>query len=101
MDPIADIFQAMHVTAVVQSKLEATAPWGLMRTAEDATERVDTAGGRISPLQLAHFGMVTRGNCWLSVDGIPDAMPLTGGDCFLIAPGISYALRDTPSTRAI
>jgi hypothetical protein len=43
--------------------------------------------------------MVSRGNCWLSVEGIPNALPLTGGDCFLLAPGISYALRDSPRTR--
>jgi AraC-like DNA-binding protein len=44
--------------------------------------------------------MVSRGNCWLSVGGIPDALPLTGGDCFLLAPGSTYALRDDPRTHA-
>jgi hypothetical protein len=43
--------------------------------------------------------MVSRGNCWLTIEGIPNALPLTGGDCFLLAPGISYALRDSPRTR--
>jgi len=31
--------------------------------------------------------MVSRGNCWLSVNGIPDPIPLKGGDCFLLALG--------------
>jgi len=44
--------------------------------------------------------MVSRGNCWLSVKGIPDPLPLTGGDCFLLAPASTYALRDNPRTRA-
>ncbi len=44
--------------------------------------------------------MVSRGNCWLSVEGIRDQLPLTGGDCFLLAPGSKYALRDNPRTRA-
>jgi AraC-like DNA-binding protein len=44
--------------------------------------------------------MVSRGNCWLSVKGIPDPIPLTGGDCFLLAPASTYALRDNPRTRA-
>jgi AraC-like DNA-binding protein len=44
--------------------------------------------------------MVSRGNCWLSVDGIADPIPLTGGDCFLLAPGNAYALRDSPRTPA-
>src|SRR5262245_60408233 len=43
--------------------------------------------------------MVSRGICWLTVDGIANAISLTGGDCFLVAPGIPYALRDTPTTR--
>jgi AraC-like DNA-binding protein len=44
--------------------------------------------------------MVSRGNCWLSVEGMPDPLPLTGGDCFLLAPASTYALRDNPRTRA-
>lgn len=100
MDPITDIFKTMHVAAVVHSRLEATAPWGLMRsTSELEGKAVNSDGNKISPLQLAHFGMVSRGNCWLAVEGIRDPMPLTGGDCFLLAPGISYSLRDDTRTR--
>lgn len=98
MDPISDIFRTLHVTAVVHSRLEATAPWGLMREAH-IEEKVTPSGKRISPTELAHFGMVSRGNCWLSVDGIADPIPLTGGDCFLIAPRTSFTLRDDPKTR--
>jgi AraC-like DNA-binding protein len=43
--------------------------------------------------------MLTRGNCWLSVEGIPNAMLLAGGDCFLLAPGSAYTLRDDLGTR--
>ena len=100
MDPITDIFKTMHVAAVVHSRLEATAPWGLMRNASELEGKaVNSDGKKISPLQLAHFGMVSRGNCWLAVEGIRDPMPLTGGDCFLLAPGISYSLRDNTHTR--
>jgi AraC-like DNA-binding protein len=100
VDPITDIFKTMHVAAVVHSRLEATAPWGLMRSASELEGKaVNSDGKKISPLQLAHFGMVSRGNCWLAVEGIRDPMPLTGGDCFLLAPGISYSLRDNTHTR--
>src|SRR6516225_5608930 len=90
----------MHVKAVVHARLEATAPWGLMREARDAEVKPARSGEKISPIELAHFGMVSRGNCWLSVEGISDPIPLTGGDCFLVAPGISYILRDHPRARA-
>ena len=100
MDPIADVFETMHVASVVHARLEATAPWGLVREAEDGKEAIPhSAISENSPSQLAHFGMVSRGNCWLNVEGIPDPLPLTGGDCFLLAPGSTYALRDDPRTR--
>jgi AraC-like DNA-binding protein len=101
LDPLTDLFNTMHVASVVQARLEATAPWGLMREAEDAKEGVPPSSAlKNSPSLLAHFGMVSRGNCWLSVRGMPDPIPLTGGDCFLLAPASSYALRDNPRTRA-
>ncbi len=101
MDPITDLFQAMRVAGVVHSRLEATAPWGLKRDASMAEEPAkDSAQSARSPFYFAHFGMISRGNCWLSVEGIPDALPLAGGDCFLLAPGSSYTLRDNPRTRA-
>src|SRR3989475_4056744 len=72
-----------------------------MREAEDTKEAVPHPSAlKHSPSQLAHFGMVSRGNCWLSVKGILDPLPLTGGDCFLLAPASTYALRDNPRTRA-
>ncbi|HUV96980.1 MAG TPA: cupin domain-containing protein [Acidobacteriaceae bacterium] len=52
-----------------------------------------------SPTDLAHFAMLSRGNCWLSVKGIPDPIPLTGGDCFLLGRDTSIVMRDSPRTR--
>ena len=101
MDPITDLFQTMRVAGVVHARLEATAPWGLKRDANLAEEPAkDSAHCASLKFQFAHFGMISRGNCWLSVEGIPDALPLAGGDCFLLAPGSSYTLRDNPRTPA-
>ena len=98
LDPITDIFRTMHVTAFGQHRLEATAPWGLMQ--EKRTEEKLTPSGQIdSPTDLAHYAMLSRGNCWLSVGGIPDPIPLTGGDCFLVARDTSIVMRDSPRTR--
>lgn len=87
----------MQITAVLRARLELTAPWGLTRTADEG-EQVGPDGRRIAPSELAHFGMVSRGNCWLSLDGMTEAIALTGGDCFLLAPGSAYTLRDEPRT---
>jgi AraC-like DNA-binding protein len=100
LDPITDLFQTMNVVGVVHARLEATAPWGLKRDANVGEgDAKNLPGCASSPFQFAHFGMISRGNCWLTVEGVPDALPLAGGDCFLLAPGSSYILRDNPRTR--
>jgi len=98
LDPITDIFTTMHVTAFGQHRLEATAPWGLIQE-NQTEEKVTPSGKNKSPTDLAHFAMLSRGNCWLSVEGIPEPIPLTGGDCFLLARGTSIVMRDSPRTR--
>ncbi len=98
MDPITDIFRTMHVTAFGLHRLEATAPWGVKQE-NQAEEKVTPSGKKTSPTDLAHFAMLSRGNCWLSVEGIAEPIPLTGGDCFLLARGTSIVLRDSPRTR--
>src|SRR6202521_520424 len=98
LDPITDIFRTMHVTAFGLHRLEATAPWGVKQ--EKQTEKkVTRSDKKMSPTDLAHFAMLSRGNCWLSVEGIPDPIPLSGGDCFLLDRDTSIVMRDSPRTR--
>ena len=91
MDPISDVFKTMHVASVVHSRLEATAPWGLKPEA-DAEGGEGKHSAADSAFQFAHFGMLTRGNCWLTVGGMPEALPLAGGDCFLLDFGHQVAV---------
>jgi AraC-like DNA-binding protein len=98
LDPITDIFKTMHVTAFGQHRLEATAPWGLIQEGRPE-EKVGPSGTKIPPADLAHFAMLSRGNCWLSVEGVPEPIPLTGGDCILLARGTSFVMRDSLRTR--
>jgi AraC-like DNA-binding protein len=98
LDPVTDIFRTMHVTAFGLHRLEATAPWGLEQE-KQTEQKVTPADKKMSPTDSAHFAMLSRGNCWLSVEGIPEPIPLAGGDCFLLAPGTSIVLRDSPRTR--
>src|ERR1700686_2298784 len=98
LDPITHIFRTMHVTAFGLHRLEATAPWGVEQE-KQTEEKVTPSDKKMSPTDLAHFAMLSRGNCWLSVEGIPEPIPLTGGDCFLLARGTSIVLLDSPRTR--
>ncbi len=98
LDPITDIFRTMHVTAFGQHRLEATAPWGLIG-GKASEEKVTPSNENVSPTDLAHFAMLSRGNCWLTVERLPEPIPLTGGDCFLLARDTSIVMRDSPRMR--
>jgi AraC-like DNA-binding protein len=98
LDPITDVFRTLHVTAFGLHRLEATAPWGVKQE-NQAEEKVMPSGQKLPPTDLAHFAMLSRGSCWLTVEGNPEPIPLTGGDCFLLAKGTSIVLRDSPRTR--
>jgi len=98
LDPITDIFRTLHVTAFGQHRLEATAPWGLIQEGQ-TREEITSSEKKTSTTDLSHFAMLSRGNCWLSVEGIQEPIPLAGGDCFFMARGTSFVLRDSLRTR--
>jgi AraC-like DNA-binding protein len=83
VDPLSEIFVGMRVQDAIYARLNLTAPFGL----------------RLEGYEHAHLGVVARGNCWLSVDSIAEPIPLTGGDCWLLARGHAHTLRDGPNTR--
>jgi len=66
-------------------RMEATAPWGV------------TFPGSAH----AKFGLVTRGSCWLKVAGESRAIALRGGDCYIVAANVGFAVRDALRTRTI
>ena len=82
------------MTAFGLHRLEATAPWGVEQ-GRQAKEKVTPSDKRISPTDLAHFAR----DCWLGVEGISELIPLTGEDCFSLAGGTSFDLRDSQRTR--
>ncbi len=98
LDPITDVFRTLHVTAFGQHRLEATAPWGLKGGGAETEGKASNVGKKSSPTDLAHFAMLSRGNCWLNVEGIAKPIPLTGGDCMLLARDTSIIMRDSPRT---
>jgi AraC-like DNA-binding protein len=82
MDPLSDVFMAMRVKTSDCVRLEFTAPWGF----------------RFDGYEHAHFGVITRGKCWLSVGDSSNLTPLTEGDCWLLPRGDTHMLRDHPET---
>jgi AraC-like DNA-binding protein len=78
MDPLDDVFAAMRVGSALYARLEVTAPWG-----------ISFAAG-----QGARFGLVVRGGCWMSVEGLAEPIALATGDCYVLARGTKYRLQD-------
>ncbi|RRD22387.1 AraC family transcriptional regulator [Brucellaceae bacterium VT-16-1752] len=96
MDPIADILETMQMTSVLCVRLDATAPWAFQREVQKSEL---AHSGRLDGLSdYAHVAMVSRGGCWMKMENEAKPYALTSGDCFLLAPGTSYALGDTPYT---
>jgi AraC-like DNA-binding protein len=84
MDVLTDALEAIHLKSVIFGRLELTAPWGL-RFEE----------GRPG------FFVVTRGTCWLEVNGVDEAIQLAGGDFVLLPKGQGHSLKDHRRTRAL
>jgi len=82
VDPLSDVFMAMRVKTSNCVRLEFSAPWGF----------------RFDGYEHAHFGVVVRGRCWISLDNSLKLLPLTEGDCWLLPRGDTHALRDQPGT---
>lgn len=85
VDPFSDVFTAMRVRSALYCRTEATAPWGV----------------KFARSPHAKFGLVTRGSCWLEVAGEPGAIPLRGGDCYVVAANVAVTLRDALRTRPV
>ncbi len=83
MDVLTDALEAIRLKSMIHGRLELTAPWGF---------RVDF--GR------SGFYVVTRGTCWLEVDGVAEPVQLASGDFVLLPHRQSHVLRDNRRTKA-
>jgi len=83
MDVLTDALEAIHLKSVIHGRLELSAPWGFR-----------VAFGR------SGFYVVTRGNCWLEVEGVAEPVQLASGDFVLLPHAQAHVLRDSRRTRA-
>ena len=76
MDPLSDVLALLKVRSYMAGGFD--------------------VGGELSVLFGPHDGIkcyaVVSGRCWLSVDGVPDAVRLETGDCFLLPKGRPFRL---------
>jgi AraC-like DNA-binding protein len=76
MDPLSDVLSLLKLRSYVSGGFN--------------------VGGDLSIQFPRHEGIkcyaVVAGQCWLSVEGLPDAVRLTAGDCFLLPRGLPFCL---------
>jgi AraC-like DNA-binding protein len=76
MDPLSDVLSLLKLRSYISGGFE--------------------VGGDTAVQFPKHQGIkcyaVVSGQCWLSVEGVPDPVLLTAGDCFLLPHGLSFCL---------
>lgn len=108
VDSLAHVLQNVRLRAVLPRQHEMTAPWGVRfggTPAADVRAHLRSMGfatppGR-PPATRGSLIAVTRGDCWLEVDGDGEQLPLSAGDLVLLSRDVAYTLRDdrdTPET---
>jgi len=76
MDPLSDVLSLLKPRTYVTGGLTAGGQWSL----------------RLPAYQGIKCYAVVAGECWLSVDGVEQPVPLRAGDCLLLPHGRSFVL---------
>lgn len=77
MDPLSDVISLLKPRSYVSSGVEAGGEWSLQFPHQN---------------KLLKCYAVVSGECWLAVDGVPDAINLQKGDCFVLPSGRPFRL---------
>jgi AraC-like DNA-binding protein len=78
MDALTEVLKAVQLHSTVHCRSEFSAPWGV----------------QIDRTDYASFHVITRGNCWLEVEGDNAPILLTAGDLVVLPTGVAHTLRD-------
>jgi AraC-like DNA-binding protein len=77
MDPLSDVLSLLKPRSSVSSGVEAGGEWSIQFPDQN---------------KLIKCYAVVTGECWLAVDGVPDAAHLKKGDCFVLPSGRPFRL---------
>jgi AraC-like DNA-binding protein len=76
MDPLSDVLAMLKLRSYVSGGFDAGGDWLIAVGKHDGIK----------------FYAVISGECWLSVEGVPDAVRVRAGDCFLLPRGRPFRI---------
>jgi AraC-like DNA-binding protein len=76
MDPLSDVLSILKPRPYAAAGFDAAGAWSIQFPRNEGIKCYAVASGQ----------------CWLSVDGVPDPMRLSAGDCFLLPNGRPFRL---------
>jgi AraC family transcriptional regulator, alkane utilization regulator len=86
MDVLSDVLTTVRLHSAIHFCPELSAPWGIQVSAQR---------------DRAIFYVLSRGSCYLEVDGLAAPVPLVGGDVAMLPHGAAHIVRDQVHTPAI
>jgi AraC-like DNA-binding protein len=106
MDPMSEMLEGVRLRSFVHGRNEFRAPWGFRVPGTD--EPIPPGGapphdfmpvpsrdaGRTPALPGGGFYAVTRGSCWMEVEGEDRKLELHAGDVAILTQGGAHQLRD-------
>jgi AraC-like DNA-binding protein len=82
LDPVSDVLRTVRIRSTILCRSAFAAPWGFGIV------------GHGRPV----FHLITRGSCWLGVEGEDTQVRLAAGDLVVLPTGRRHWLRDEPQT---
>jgi AraC-like DNA-binding protein len=85
VDVLSNILSSVRLASEIYLSVEMSAPWGV--EFPDQPDR-------------ALFYVLTRGSCYIEVEGQGGPVPLAGGDIVMLPAGSAHFMRDRPNSPA-
>ena len=86
MDPLSEVLSLLKPRSTLSAGFDAGGEWSIQFP--DQQKRIKCYA-------------VVSGGCWLSVDGVPDAVRLSAGDCFVLPSGRPFRVASDTSLEPI
>lgn len=83
MDVLSSFLSSVHLASEIYLSVEMSAPWGVAFPDQP---------------DCALFYVVSRGSCYIEIEGEGGPLPLIGGDLLMLPSGSPHTMRDRPTT---